>query len=89
VSKTTPLHIATRKGHADIVLFLLEHNADVTTLTEGCTPLHIACDYGYYDCVLLLLKAGSPVDDDTCVILKDMKIDPDKPEYYSARKKKE
>jgi ankyrin repeat protein len=37
-----PLHLASRQGHADVALVLLEHGADLTAKTnDGSTPLHL------------------------------------------------
>lgn len=59
----TPLHLALRHGHADVVRLLIAAGADLSARTEhGRTPLHICLQYHR---VLRgeLLKAGAEVDD--------------------------
>ncbi len=43
----TPLHVATLRGHADVVRELLASGASVRSLTcRGWTPLHLAAQHG-------------------------------------------
>ncbi|MDQ3466510.1 MAG: ankyrin repeat domain-containing protein [Actinomycetota bacterium] len=62
VTGWTPLHLALRRGHADVVRSLLSAGADLSARTEhGRTPLHICLQYNR----LLrgeLLAAGAEVD---------------------------
>ncbi|KAH0602542.1 uncharacterized protein H6S33_008623 [Morchella sextelata] len=59
----TPLHFAASKGHKDIVLCLIESNADINaTDLFGDTPLHVAVQDGMYECVEELVKHGANVD---------------------------
>ncbi|XP_070542862.1 leucine-rich repeat serine/threonine-protein kinase 1-like [Ptychodera flava] len=52
----TPLCVACRYGHLDIVRRLLEHDADFTKASPmHGTPLYIATRYGYIDIVDLLV----------------------------------
>eukprot|EP01126_Amoeba_proteus_P045702 TRINITY_DN5131_c1_g1_i1.p1 TRINITY_DN5131_c1_g1~~TRINITY_DN5131_c1_g1_i1.p1 ORF type:complete len:391 (+),score=63.65 TRINITY_DN5131_c1_g1_i1:60-1175(+) len=57
----TPLFCATRKGHLEIVILLLEHDADVdlTVIENGSTPLHAACFGGHKEVIAALLIAGA------------------------------
>lgn len=51
------------QGHVAVVRLLLEHGADVATVSEsGLTPLHIACEYGAAGQIRVLLNAGAPRD---------------------------
>ena len=59
--KMTPLFIACREGHIDIVRLLLEAdgcNMNKATTDGGATPFYIACHKGHVDIVRLLLVAG-------------------------------
>lgn len=59
----TPLHFASCYGHSECVSYLLEHQADVHTLSvHAWTPLHVAARAGRTDCLKLLLNAGASVD---------------------------
>ena len=55
----TPLHIACRYGHLDIVKFLVSvSSVDVNSKdSDGYTPLHTACRYSHLDIVECLLTS--------------------------------
>lgn len=57
-SGETPLHVATRSGHTEIVRLLLERCAPAATSSsnrKGISPLHYACEEGFHEIVRLLL----------------------------------
>jgi ankyrin repeat protein len=57
--KCTPLMIATKRGHEETVLLLLEHGADASVIDfQHCTPLH---DTPNEAIALLLLQHGADV----------------------------
>jgi hypothetical protein len=59
----TPLHMAAREGHMDLVELLLSNKADVHTKNvEGETPLFLATKYGYKAVVELLLANSADVN---------------------------
>ncbi|CAK4126101.1 unnamed protein product [Aphanomyces euteiches] len=73
----TPLHEATRRGYADIVVELLAHGASVDAATKvqdtalrsyltsrqhGWTPLHWASRNGFASILNQLLDAGANVE---------------------------
>jgi ankyrin repeat protein len=59
-SGETPLHVASRRGHVEIVKLLLEHGADPNIRDMyGETPLHDAAYWGHADVVKLLLEHGA------------------------------
>ena len=57
----TPLNLAARGGHLDILIFLLEHGASLTETThhEGWTALHSAAAMGHEAVVQSLLRYGA------------------------------
>nr|XP_057905551.1 caskin-2-like isoform X2 [Doryrhamphus excisus] len=59
---TTPLHLAARNGHKDIIVLLLKAGIDINTTTKSGTALHEASLYGKTEVVRLLLDAGVDVN---------------------------
>ncbi|XP_050458913.1 ankyrin-3-like [Cataglyphis hispanica] len=54
----TPLHIAARKNHIDVVMWLLEHGEDPGAQDAGGnTPLHLASARGFHRTVSLLVTS--------------------------------
>jgi hypothetical protein len=61
--KTTLLHLAAKHGHLDIVIFLLEHNADVKAQNFiESTPLHEASRNGHGPICDMLIVNGANID---------------------------
>lgn len=62
-SGLTPLHVASFMGCMNIVIFLLQHeaNPDVPTV-RGETPLHLAARANQTDIIRILLRNGAKVD---------------------------
>ncbi len=62
----TPLHLASGKGHIEIVEFLLNHGADTELeICTGDTPLTLATRFaggGKYETIKALLEHGAMVD---------------------------
>ncbi len=62
----TPLHLASGKGHIEIVEFLLNHGADIESeIFNGDTPLLVAARYarhGQYETIKTLLEHGAKVN---------------------------
>ena len=62
----TPLHLASSKGHIEIVEFLLNHGADIELeIFNGETPLMLAAQYaryGQYETIKTLLEHGAMVN---------------------------
>ena len=62
----TPLHLASGKGHTEIVEFLLNHGADTELETcIGLTPMILAARYardGKYETIKTLLEHGAKVN---------------------------
>ncbi|XP_056262253.1 caskin-2-like isoform X3 [Pseudoliparis swirei] len=58
---TTPLHLAARNGHKDIIRLLLAAGIDINKTTKSGTALHEASLYGKTEVVRLLLDAGVDV----------------------------
>ena len=71
----TPLHLAARHGHAEVVKVLLDREANVTARDKnGLTPLHTASEYSQAPVVNLLLDAHADCnatnnDGDTALVL--------------------
>ena len=58
--ESTPLHLASDKGHSEVVRVLLEHGADVEAQNEDkLTPLHRASRSGRGQVVRVLLEQGA------------------------------
>jgi hypothetical protein len=58
----TPMHVAAREGHADILSVLIEHGADVDVRKTGETPLHHASRYGKVEAGQCLLDRGADIN---------------------------
>uniref|UniRef100_A0AAR2L4S4 CASK interacting protein 2 n=1 Tax=Pygocentrus nattereri TaxID=42514 RepID=A0AAR2L4S4_PYGNA len=58
----TPLHLAARNGHKDIIRLLLKAGIDINRATKAGTALHEASLYGKTEVVRLLLDAGIDVN---------------------------
>ncbi|MFP6855173.1 MAG: ankyrin repeat domain-containing protein, partial [Opitutales bacterium] len=62
-SYATPLHFAARKGHVDMVRYILEKGIDVDARdSSGRTPLYAACWSGQPNVVQALLEQNASVD---------------------------
>lgn len=59
----TPLHIAVRAGHMQVVELLLDKGADINAKTSlNITPLQLAMVHGYKDILELLVAKGARMD---------------------------
>ncbi|MFT7804254.1 caskin-2-like isoform X2 [Arapaima gigas] len=58
----TPLHLAARNGHRDIIRMLLKAGMDINRTTKAGTALHEGALYGKTEVVRLLLDAGIDVN---------------------------
>lgn len=60
----TPLHVASRYGHLDIVRICLGHKADVNmpNFRTYYTPLHVAAENGHPEIVRRLIQAGAAIN---------------------------
>ncbi|CAM9913340.1 unnamed protein product, partial [Scytosiphon promiscuus] len=60
IRRETPLHQASRHGHAGVVELLLQHGADVAAREAwaGRTPLHYACQSGSLKAATTLIVKG-------------------------------
>ncbi|XP_022784981.1 palmitoyltransferase ZDHHC17-like isoform X2 [Stylophora pistillata] len=59
----TPLHWAVRQGHLEMVVFLMKHGADPSSLDiEGCSCLHVAVQNSQMGVVAYLISKGMDVD---------------------------
>lgn len=59
----TPLHLASRSGHADVVRLLVEAGSDVNALTAtGVAPLHFAAEAGDAEAIEFLVAHGADVN---------------------------
>jgi hypothetical protein len=57
---SSPVHAATVQGHFRVVLFLVQHGADVNLpAREGSTALHFACKKGYIGLASFLIESGA------------------------------
>jgi len=59
----TPLLLACKGGHLNVVEFLVESGADVdqAETENGVRPIHVAAEKGYFDIVKFLVKSGVSV----------------------------
>ncbi|XP_067100321.1 caskin-2 isoform X1 [Osmerus mordax] len=58
----TPLHLAAKNGHKDIIRLLLKAGIDINRATKSGTSLHEAALYGKTEVVRLLLDGGINVN---------------------------
>ena len=59
----TPLHIASERGHVEVVKFLLERGADINQVEGGgATPLLIASVYDHVEVVRILTEKGADIN---------------------------
>jgi ankyrin repeat protein len=59
----TPMHVAARAGHANVLSLLLEHGAGMEVLDrEGVTPLYRASWYGKLEAGEFLLDCGADIN---------------------------
>jgi ankyrin repeat protein len=61
----TPLHIAAREGHVDLIPLFIDSGADVNAAPpdlDGRTPLQIAAQKGHLHVIELLLQIGANID---------------------------
>jgi ankyrin repeat protein len=57
-----PIHLASRLGHTDAVLFCLDQGQNIDIRTDyDSTPLMLAADHGHTDTVRALLQRGADV----------------------------
>jgi len=58
------LHVASMSGHIELVILLLEHQADVNASnhTDGVTPLYVAARNGHTEVVKLLVDHNADVN---------------------------
>jgi len=62
-SLLTPLHVAAKHGHPDIIKLLVKKEADLHVLDSGLkTPLHYAAMSGHVDAAVVLIKAGADLN---------------------------
>lgn len=56
----TPLHVASKNGHSEIVTMLIDAEADLDMPDMfGVTPVHLAAENGHTECLRLLLEGGA------------------------------
>jgi hypothetical protein len=67
-SKRSPLHIAAKFGHIQIIEFFLNKGAGIDARDKMLkTPLHYACETGNINAVILLMDNGAdPFEKDNC-----------------------
>jgi ankyrin repeat protein len=62
-SNTTPLHLASHRGHADIAQLLLKHGADGSAQNlRKWNPLHMASAFGHAEVARILLEQGADME---------------------------
>ena len=63
LSFNTPLVLAARRGHRDVISILIQHDADINDTGEyGRTPLHAASWFGHVACIDELVRLGADVE---------------------------
>lgn len=56
----TPIHLAAKNGHVDLIKALKDAGADVSAQTEdGWTPMHLAAENGHVDVIKALTDAAA------------------------------
>ena len=62
-TKRKPLHIVSASGNSELLLLLLEHEADINSRdSQGATPLHLASLKGHLPIVRTLLEFGAKIN---------------------------
>jgi len=57
---STPLHLASKNGHVDLALMLIERCADASAQTkDGSTALHLASCHGHVNLAQMLVERGA------------------------------
>lgn len=60
---STPLHWATRQGHLQMVVLLMQHGADPSLRDgEGCSAIHLASQFAHTSIVAYLIAKGQDVN---------------------------
>ena len=60
---STPLHWATRQGHLNMVILLIQHRADPSLLDgDGCNCLHLAAQNGFTSIVAYFIAKGQDIN---------------------------
>ena len=67
----TPMHLAAKYGHEDVVQVLLNSKVDpnIQTITQKLTPLHVAALHSREEVVEVLLKEGTVAFSLQCFVL--------------------
>jgi len=60
--ESSPLHLASRRGHVDLARMLIDRGANVSAqMNDGSTPLHLASENGHVDVARMLVDRGADV----------------------------
>ena len=71
----TPLHVASLKGHLEVVKYLIKHGADIHAKDKfDKMPFHNACSKGHVEVAEYLISCGTDINTFYKITVPEVKI---------------